>query len=99
MDREELQRTNLALLRQPALGHMAITQRNRIATPGNLRSHPADDEISAVHDEHEGRAAFDGGKVCEGERDRDQASRDGEPIEPRLTRGPRHRPPDSPTNP
>jgi len=67
MDREEFQRTNLALLRQPALGHLTIVQRNRVATPGNLRSHPADDEIFAVDDEHKGRAAFDSGKVCERE--------------------------------
>jgi len=75
MDREEFQRTNFARLRQPTLGHLTIVQRNRVATSGNLRSHPADDEILAVDDEHEGRAAFDGGEVCERERDRDQRAR------------------------
>ena len=75
MDREEFQRTNFAWLRQPALGHLAFVQRNRVATSGNLRGHPADDEILAVDDEHEGRAAFDGGEVCERERDCDQRAR------------------------
>ncbi len=63
MDREQLQRTDLASLRQPTLGHLSIVQRNRIAASGNLRRHPADDEILAVDYEHEGRAAFDGRKV------------------------------------
>src|SRR3989449_8617040 len=65
MNREELQRTDLASLGQPTLCHLSIVQRNRIAASGNLRSHPADDEILAVDDEHEGGAAFDGGKVGE----------------------------------
>jgi len=72
MNREQLERTDLASLRQPTLGHRSIVQRNRIAASGDLRSHPADDEILAVDDEHEGGAAFDGGKVGERERDRDQ---------------------------
>jgi len=75
MDREQLDRTDLASLRQPTLRHLSIVQRNRIAASGNLRSHPADDEILAVDDEHEGGAAFDGGTVGERERDRDQRAR------------------------
>src|SRR5437899_9142611 len=75
MDREHLHGTDLASLRQPTLCHLSIVQRNRIAASGNLRSHPADDEILAVDDEHEGGAAFDGGKVGERERDRDQRAR------------------------
>ena len=75
MDREQLHGTDLASLRQPTLCHLSIVQRNRIAASGNLRSHPADDEILAVDDEHEGGAAFDGGKVGERERDRDQRAR------------------------
>src|SRR2546422_6259250 len=75
MDREHLHGTDLASLRQPTLCHLSIVQRNRIAASGNLRSHPADDEILAVDDEHEGGAALDGGKVGERERDRDQRAR------------------------
>ncbi len=75
MNREQLQGTDLASLRQPALGHLSIVQWNRIATPGNLRSHTANDEILAVDDEHEGGTSFDGGKVCERERDGHQRSR------------------------
>jgi len=75
MDREELQRTDLASLRQPALGHPSIVQRDHVAASGNLRRHPADDEILSVDDEHQGGAAFDGRKVGERERDRDQRAR------------------------
>src|SRR3989441_6459886 len=75
MDREQLHGTDLASLRQPPLRHLSIGQRNRTAASENLRSPPADDEILAGDDEHEGGAAFDGGKVGEGERARDKRAR------------------------
>jgi len=72
MDREELQRMNLASSRQPAHGHPSVVQWNRIASPRDLRSHPADDEVLTLYNEHEGGAALDGRKVRERERDGNQ---------------------------
>lgn len=74
MDREELQRPNLASRWQPTCSHPSLVQWHCITAFGDLGGHRADHEILAVDDEHEGGAAFDRRQVREGESDGNQGT-------------------------